>query len=316
MQTIHFRSDPRNLKIHKYECIEQIGKGKFGVVFKGKHEKTGTYVAIKTECQRELSILKYETTMLNYLYSKKVRCIPNIYWYGLFENVQYLVMSFYDCSLYDFIHKSDNTLEVMKNSGRETEGVRGNSGERRNASAFGSSKEFEQTMHSLLRVLYSVHEAGIVHRDIKPQNFMMKNNAFFLIDFGMATFYVDENMNHIPEPTEIKQHIMGTLKYISYNVHSGVSYTRRDDIISLAYMYMWLYGLLFWTTNDIGKCACEMPETHILHPKNQYIREQKEIDNIKDYLQKTDVDISPRLLSFIEYAYQLRFNETPDYSFI
>jgi serine/threonine protein kinase len=145
---------------------------------------------------------------------------------------------------------------------------------------------------------------------------MMKNNTFFLIDFGMATFYVDEHMNHIQETLEKKQHIMGTLKYISYNVHSGVSYTRRDDIISIAYIYMWLYGVLFWTTSDIVKCTSEMPETHILHPKKQYIRHQKEIDNIKDYLQKTDVDISPRLLSFIEYAYHLRFNQTPDYSFI
>ena len=274
------------MKVHKYECIEQIGKGKFGIVFKGKHEKTGTYVAIKTECQRGLSILKYETTMLNYLYSKKVHSIPNIYWYGLFENVQYLVMSFYDCSLYDFIYKSDNPPNL------------------------------EQTMHSLLRVFYSVHEAGVVHRDIKPQNFMMKNNAFFLIDFGMATFYVDENMNHISETTEIKPHLMGTLKYISYNIHSGVSYTRRDDIISLAYMYMWLYGLLFWNTPKHEQyITTEMPETHILHPKNKYIQQQKEIGNIKNYLYKTGVNASPLLISFLEYAYQLRFSETPDYSF-
>jgi serine/threonine protein kinase len=301
-------------KIHNYECMYKIGNGKFGLVFKGKHEKTGKYVAIKTECQSGLSILKYETTMLNYLYGKKVPNIPHIYWFGLYENVQYLVMSFYDCSLYDFVDKSGSLLDNNEN-----------------------------IVSSLLRVLYSVHEVGVVHRDIKPHNFMLKNNTFFLIDFGMATFYVDKNTNHIPETNEIKQHLMGTLKYISYNVHSGKSYTRRDDVISIAYIYMWLNGLLFWNTSDIisntyrlnsdehrsiefhrtpsssrpayfttPETMEQLPETHIFHPTNKYIHRQKEIDYIKEYLYKTGVN-HLELISFLEYAYQIGFYETPKY---
>lgn len=279
-------------KINKYACLSKIGSGRFGIIYKGIHEKTNKYVAIKMEPLANIQSLKHETMMLNYLYSKSCENVPIIHWFGIFNELQCLVMPYYECSLYDF----------AKNIDRHTMDV-------------------ETIIRSLMRVLQSVHSTGVIHRDIKPQNFMLKNNTFILIDFGMATFYVDKNYKVIPENPILKEHLLGTLKYISYYVQIGKQYARRDDIISIGYIYMWLKGALFWNTRLVdfptrltpGNFDYELSETHIRHPKNQYIQTQKTLENIKKHFHNNGISES-RLIAFLEYAYSISFDEAPKYS--
>ena len=44
----------------------------------------------------------------------------------------------------------------------------------------------------ILEVLSRVHEAGLIHRDISPDNFIVKNGSLTLIDFGSAQKIIDE----------------------------------------------------------------------------------------------------------------------------
>ena len=50
----------------------------------------------------------------------------------------------------------------------------------------------------LFQSIKSLHELGYIHRDIKPDNFRVKDNKIYLVDFGSCIKYKDDDGNHIP----------------------------------------------------------------------------------------------------------------------
>jgi serine/threonine protein kinase len=279
-------------KIHHYTFLEKIGSGRFGTVYRGSNDKTGESVAIKLErvdAGKTLNILKHETTLLNYLYTNACRNIPYIYWYGRYADCPALVMPYYDCSLFGVFSKS--------------------------APPTAHSFSPHRIVYSIIQIIQTIHTAGVVHRDLKPHNFMLRNAELFLIDFGMATFYVDENREHIAE-TPAKTHLLGTLKYISYHIHCGSPYTRRDDLISIGYIYMFICGFLYWDrtlfSEDMNSTPEMLPETHILYSKNQCMKTLKKLDRIKAFFEEHCLE-EPSIVEYIRYSYGLGFAETPNY---
>ena len=103
----------------------------------------------------------------------------------------------------------------------------------------------------MLTALREVHRRHIIHRDIKPDNFVMGppgpyQRSVHLIDFGMMKRYIHEATGeHVEERHDHK--LMGTPRYLSVNCHLGVTPSRRDDFVSVCYVLIFMAtGSLPW----------------------------------------------------------------------
>ncbi len=98
-----------------------------------------------------------------------------------------------------------------------------------------------------------------MHRDIKPDNFRVREDGtIVLIDFGISCEYW-KNDKHIPFSDG--KGLRGTPFYASINSHRGEELSRRDDIFSLFYTFLYLI------------------EKNL--PWQCYIKDQEKQDNIK-----------------------------------
>jgi serine/threonine protein kinase len=266
---------------NKYILLQKIGSGKFGVVYKGIHKKTQQNVAIKMENRdQEMPSIKHESIILNHLYRKGCRDIPFVLWYGVYMNYTCLVMTYFEKTLSECREKLINEKEKIN-----------------------------KIMYRIIEIIENVHEHYVIHRDIKIDNFMILENEIFIIDFGMATFYIDEENEHIPYKR--REYITGTPKYISVNIHKGIEPTRRDDLISIGYLYLYLYyGNFPWSNIPNNLENSNYNSMHILNEKNMYIKEKKEWNNILECTIKSHCD------KYFEYCYNLKFTEKPNYTIL
>jgi casein kinase I family protein HRR25 len=252
-----------SLIANKYKIIEKIGQGSFGEIYKGQNIRTNQPVAIKVELiKNNTMLLKNESTFYQYL--KDVKCIPNIKWFGKDDNNYYMV-----------IDLLGNSLQCLK--------------EKKNIFTL------RDTLHIgiyIINLLKNLHEKFLIHRDIKPDNFLFglndKSSQLYLIDFGFCKTYVVNNLHIKMRKTS---NLIGTPIYASINAHNLLELSRRDDLESLAYMLIFFSeGKLDWQYD-----FC-----------NDIIIKKKENLQINSLL-------SPSLIEFIKYIKTLAFDETPDY---
>lgn len=258
---------------NKYTINSVLGKGKFGIVYEGTTNER-TRVAIKMEpSDSEYKLLKHEVTVLNYLFCSGTKNIPRIYWFGRHHNHTCLVMTHFSCSLHDYItHKG-----IME------------------------EKKLASMICKCIDVLESVHKYHVVHRDIKPHNFMIKNGDLFLIDFGLSTVFIDENGDHMCKRDTLN--VIGSPRYISFYNHCGEPMSRRDDLISLGYMYLFMKnGNLPWDVRRDNMSS----DTNIMSESNLYNKNEKSWE-------KLSTTIDGPINMYLKYCYELKYNDVPNY---
>lgn len=271
---------------NKYNIHERIGKGKFGDVYKGVNKKTGENIAVKVESIRSpFKLLKHETTLLKHLYDHGCRHIPIVYWYGIWGNSLCLIMPFYENSLFEKLNMKHKTHEDIP------------------------IEKINSIMNVCIEMIESVHCHFVLHRDIKPQNFMFKSGRLYLIDFGLSCFYLDENREHILT-TNKNENIIGTPRYVSINIHNGINPSRRDDMISLGYIYIWMVcGELSWD-NIIDDGVEINSEINLSHNKNKQRARLKSWEFINEISEKINQNVN----TYLSYCYGLGFKDEPNYS--
>jgi serine/threonine protein kinase len=209
-----------NIINNKYKLHEKIGEGSFGSIYKAENIRTREKVAIKVEpIKEDINLLKNETKIYQYL--SNTYGIPKVKWYGKDNQNYYMVLNLLGKSLEDIkCEKQSFSLKLTLQIGIK-----------------------------LLNLIKEIHNKGLIHRDIKPDNFLLGiNNSLYLIDFGLCKTYTQDGIHIAMKKNNC---LIGSVTYASLNAHEFIELTRRDDLESLGYMLLYFYkGNLPWRELD------------------------------------------------------------------
>lgn len=274
----------------KYRVIRRLGSGAFGVIFLGVDIQSGNEVAIKFEdANSREPRLSYEFKVYRFLREYRAQLnndiiIPRVHYYGqetlsLDEHCNVMVMDLLGPSLED----------LFNFCGR-----------------YFTTKTVLMLADQMISRLEFIHNKYFIHRDIKPDNFLMganrRCNQLFLIDFGLAKKYRSTHtLKHISYRDN--QSLTGTARYASINTHSGVQQSRRDDLEALGYVLMYFVrGKLPWQNlKAINK-----------RQKYERILEKKMSTSINALCSGFPIEFA----KYLKYCRMLRFDETPDYVYL
>ena len=256
----------------------KLGNGAFGEIYLGKNIKTGQDVAIKVESRKtKHPQLLQETKLLKELQGEEG--VPKIYYYSQTPESNCLVMELL----------GDNLEQLFNNCKRKF-----------------SLKTTLIIGLQLLERVELIHNHKIIHRDMKPDNFLIgkgdKKNTIFLIDMGLSKKYIDPiTEKHIP--FKDGKSLTGTVRYASIFTHLGLEQSRRDDIEGLSYILVYfMKGALPWNSQK----AKNKKE------KYQKIMEKK-MNTPVDELCKGLPDIFGEI---VYYPRKLTFEEAPNYEYL
>ena len=260
----------------KYKVVKKIGQGAFGSVYLGNNFHDGGLVAIKIEKKNiKKPALESEAFLLKDL---KAIGIPEIISYGRVKNYRVLIEPLLGPDLFSIYIKNGLCFPL---------------------------EDICRISIQILQRIKFVHSRNIVHRDIKPDNFLIGRedpNIIYLVDFGLSKKYRSSiTKNHVK--FSLTKKLTGTVRFSSPNALRGGEQSRKDDLISIGYMIIYFMKK-------------ELPW--------QRIRAKNDIERfIKVYLNKKELkpeilceSLPEEMTEYIKYVYKLGFEEDPDYKYL
>ena len=275
----------KRLIFKKYKVGKSIDKTHISSIYKGINIITKEQVAMKFEkIGGKYDFLGAEISFLLLL---KGIGIPDVISYGNVMNYKVLIEELLGKSIYQIW----NDLYIKN---------------RLNNNKYLLNDICLMAIQCLDRLEY-VHSKNIVHKDIKPGNFLFgrKNpNLIYLIDFGMSRKYRSSKTGKHIKLQKLNK-INGSLIYMSINSSNCYESSRRDDLESLGYM------IIFLMKNDLPWIDIE----------NENINQKLKFEKV--YAKK--LSITPEILcqglpyefsKYIDYCRKLEFEQEPDYNYL
>ncbi|MEW4488697.1 protein kinase [Thalassoglobus sp. JC818] len=235
MTTDRKPTSPESRWIWPFELLEQIGEGGMGVVYRARYVVNGREVALKmlpSDVNDETALARFEReleVLKNLKHPNIVRCFG-----GACENRR----RFYAMELVEGGSLEDKLQE---------------------------KKQFpwEQVIYFALQMcdaLTCSHAAGVVHRDIKPGNFLLAHSGQLkLSDFGLASVADSRRITAAGKTA-------GTFLYMAPEQIRGQEITDKTDLYALGCV---LYELITGTPPFIGETPAA---TLHMHCQNMPVR--------------------------------------------
>lgn len=266
-------------KVGGLYCLgRKLGSGSFGDIYFAVNTQTGEELAVKLESTKtQHPQLMYEAKLLKHLAG--VPGIANVHYCDVEGDYNVMVMDLLGPSLEDLFNICNRKFSL---------------------------KTVLMIADQMLYRIEYLHSKNFIHRDIKPDNFLIghgqKSNIVYLIDLGLAKKYRDpKSQQHIPYRDN--KSLTGTARYASINAHAGIEQSRRDDLDAIGYVLMYFNrGQLPW--QGLKANTKEEKYTKIMECKKETSSETL----CKGY--------PAVFVSYLNYCTALRFEDRPDYAYL
>jgi len=268
---------PKNFCHGRFTFAEPLGKGGFAYVFAGWDNLQNEHIAIKIENNQRKNASR--SIKKEYRFSVKLNAsncpVPKPTWCGRCEDRRAMVMQRLGDSLSDYFKLCGKRFSIQTTLSLAIE---------------------------LLKILETIHNCGILHRDIKLQNFLVgyeDPTRFYICDFGLSDYYINPtDQTHILETKGHSRY--GTVRYASLNNHKGVEQSRRDDLESLGFVLLYAArGNLPWQTiRDEDR-----------RQKWSKVFEMKSGTKLTDLCER----LPKVFVTYMEEVRKLEFKQRPDY---
>ncbi len=187
----------------QYRITSEVGSGGMADVFKAYDIKHKQYVALKVIkqefCNNPQYLRRFRKEAQTVMSLRHKNIVP-AYAYGEFEGRSYIVLKFIEgCTLKEYLETSGSLFP----------------------------KVAVKIIAQVLDALSYAHKAGLVHRDVKPQNIMISTDkVVMLTDFGIA------KDSEASTRTYDGCNVIGSVHYISPEQARGENVGIESDIYS------------------------------------------------------------------------------------
>lgn len=262
----------------KFLVGQNFGGGAFGQIFMATNTQNNEVLALKTEeTKSKHAQLLFEAKVMKALQGGVG--IPTLYYHNPENTYNVMIMSLLGPSLEDLFNLCSRKFSL---------------------------KTVLLLADQMIARVEFVHSRNYIHRDIKPDNFLLglgkKSNIVYVVDFGLAKKYRDSK-THQHIPYRENKNLTGTARYASINAHLGIEQSRRDDLEAIGYVLVYLVrGFLPWQ----GIKANNKQE------KYHKIMEKKMTTPVEILCKGLPIEFS----TYLNYCRTLKFEDKPDYSYL
>ena len=204
----------------RFKLLKRLGAGSFGSIYSAEYENQLYAIKLEEKVSGQ-NLLENEAYIMSYLNGPG---LPFVKSYGYSSKHYILVMELMGKSLEDIFE----SFVVKKMSIRCVCNIG----------------------YQMVEILEYIHNKHVIHRDIKPDNFVIGRNEkrkyIYILDFGLSKKYrSSKTLKHYPIIKS--KNLTGTARYASINALNGLSQSRRDDLEAVGYVLMYfLRGKLPW----------------------------------------------------------------------